>query len=416
MSNYLIILCLFFNSIFVGDPVILSSTQILSKAIQDPKLKSKQDLQKYALQQKYRLPFLSSTELRAGTKTLIFDESRYSMRFGFNSFRERQALRKFPKLHSDVIHTEYLNQLNSKLLDYNKLILEYFSKNIELQYKDSLIYFLKLKNDLYGRYLNQNTEIKLKDLVNNVEDMDKWVVDRNQTQLLKSNLLEKFKSLMNTTDPIEVSYEQLVTLQTIEKQINLNLNITYSSIVALQKSSELNLTKQNILLEKRKERNWLSYFQMEYTDSDKALGLNENLSARVGIKLPLGGSSNKKIRELELDARSLEDQISILDTIRVFSQRVNLNFLKSKIEDYKKAKDQLNHSIIDKLLLNPGVLNQLTSEDLIDIRINKLKQNYELTTSYLEIVGLYINFLSINDQLVMEPLTDYLTDQMLPIR
>mgnify|MGYP000977513037 FL=1 len=124
---------------------------------------------------------------------------------------------------------------------------------------------------------------------------------------------------------------------------------------------------------------------------------------------------NKKIRELELDARSLEDQISILDTMRVFSQRVNLNFLKSKIEDYKKAKDQLNHSIIDKLLLNPGVLNQLTSEDLIDIRINKLKQNYELTTSYLEIVGLYINFLSINDQLVMEPLTDYLTDQMLPI-
>ncbi len=86
--------------------------------------------------------------------------------------------------------------------------------------------------------------------------------------------------------------------------------------------------KQNILLEKRKERNWLSYFQMEYTDSDKALGLNENLSARVGIKLPIGGSSNKKIRELELDARSLEDQISILDTIRVFSQRVNLNFLK----------------------------------------------------------------------------------------
>ena len=57
MSNYLIILCLFFNSIFVGDPVILFSTQILSKAIQDPKLKSKQDLQKYALQQKYRLPF-----------------------------------------------------------------------------------------------------------------------------------------------------------------------------------------------------------------------------------------------------------------------------------------------------------------------------------------------------------------------
>jgi len=154
---------------------------------------------------------------------------------------------------------------------------------------------------------------------------------------------------------------------------------------------------------------------MEYTDSDKALGLNENLSARVGIKLPLGGSSNKKIRELELDARSLEDQISILDTIRVFSQRVNLNFLKSKIEDYKKAKDQLNHSIIDKLLLNPGVLNQLTSEDLIDIRINKLKKNYELTTSYLEIVGLYIIFLSINDQLVMEPLTDYLTYQNLPI-
>jgi len=315
-----------------------------------------------------------------------------------------------------VIHIEYLNQLNSKLLDYNKLILEYFSKNIESQYKDSLIYFLKLKNELYGRYLNQNTEIKLKDLVNNVEDMDKLVADQNKTYLLKSNLLEKFKSLLNATDRIEVNYEQLVTLGTIEKQINLNSDITYSSIVALQKSSELNLTKQNILLEKRKERNWLSYFQMEYTDSDKALGLNENLSARVGIKLPLGGSSNKKIRELELDARSLEDQISILDTIRVFSQRVNLNFLKSKIEDYKKAKDQLNHSIIDKLLLNPGVLNQLTSEDLIDIRINKLKQNYELTTSYLEIVGLYINFLSINDQLVMEPLTDYLTDQMLPIR
>ena len=63
-------------------------------------------------------------------------------------------------------------------------------------------------------------------------------------------MLEKFKSLMNTTDPIEVSYEQLVTLQTIEKQINLNSNITYSSMVALQKSSELNLTKQNILLEK----------------------------------------------------------------------------------------------------------------------------------------------------------------------
>ena len=107
------------------------------------------------------------------------------MRFGFNSIRERQSLKKFPKIHTEIIHTEYLNQLNGKLLNYNKLILDYVANKNEVQYKDSLMYYLKLKNELYGQYLKLGTEIKIKELVKNEEELNKLLTDQGEIQILK---------------------------------------------------------------------------------------------------------------------------------------------------------------------------------------------------------------------------------------
>lgn len=384
-------------------------TDFLLTAFEDRNLSQYDAQMNFLKRRNYRYPVLDEVEVRMGNDELTYEDLQYALRIRpnnpwkirrnnafFNATKKELSLRKQLEYKENM----YLRYELALEYFYNKELRDLIRKQLELISRQSSIMEENLESELFDARDYADAKINQ---VEAIEDLDQAGIELEEASLRISLLLQ--------TDNLNWDDFNLISLQEIETVAAQVAGSELSSSELELISQEMEVARQEVRLEKSDFD--IGYAQFEYfpfTNRDSEYGFS------VGLNIPIFKENKPAIAERKLDEIELQNEYNTVqyeDSIQKVRDYTHLLNLIEHHQLIAKQKQQLNLPSMTRNLAESEDYDPLV---ILDLQEAILNLDEILLKSRQRIYMQYLEFLFSYDVLTREPLLNYLSQDLNPIR
>lgn len=397
MNCTIFCLCsLFTTTVAPGaDSVKVSMQQVLASARMEERMRMQEATAGYLSQNPMHLPVFDELEFRFGPDDLYFDEQRVAFRFSTHGLSEIKRQRAVNAVELERLSAEAALLLEEALFDrYNALSDSYFYR----QMSETLRRLEKLEDDrsqIYSYLIEKGIAVDAVKLVEAEEDWQDARSDLRQWEDKAALMEERIRQYLGSTAIVQPDFEGFVSIETILQRLSAATGPPAPTAEIALKMIESRLSEAQWRLTLSRKFNVLNFVQVDYRDRPEPFDFKRDVSARIGLNIPIAGGDKPKAREqaLEWELDKNEYQAELAE------QQQKCAALRSKLSkmigQYQADQERWQKSAIRKLLSKPELLSHLSGDDLLQLQIAREKQTireieqaYEIRLVYLEYVQL----------------------------
>lgn len=384
-----------------------SVSDFLLTAFEDPATSHYDAQIAFLKPRRYRYPVVDEMELRMGNDEQTYEDLQYAVRIRpGNPWRIRRNNALFNATREELKLKKRLEFKENMLLRY-ELALQYFY-NLELteqieQRLDIISRKAKIMEDNLQSELfdgKDYSEAKL-DQVEAIEKLEEAFVELNQAQVEIELILGG-----------DLNWE-LFELIDVETLANISRDITSYST----QSVELDLISQQAEVARQEGRVEKADFDIGYAQLEYFPFTNRksNYGFSVGVTLPIFKDNKPQIAESKLDEIELKGEFRSVQYRDSLNKNREYEHLKNLVSQHRliiKKKEELNLKAMATNLANSEDFDPLI---ILDLREGIVKLDELILKSKYRVLTQFIDFLYTYDVLTSSPLTNYLSQELIPI-
>lgn len=403
----------------------VSSGDLLRAGMADERLQLQQQLSSYARSLNYKSPLLRKVEARVGFNgstigdTLfgtIRNEDFYGIVISPNSLRERKRQAALQRAQIGVYDSERAIVLQEIMLERCETMIGlHFNAQLVASY-DSLLQLLDMRESTLGKMLDEGFEVKVKDALNTNDDRNTFEQRRRacvQSLAQQQMRLRQFLPDYNTPEWNDQTYIHTPTLRSRVEMLR-SMSAVFPELAYT--NAKTRLAAADVDLENADNRQIFSFVQVGYEDPVLALETPKNrktfnnFSLRFGFQLPLPGNNNLRRSESALKWRETQNTVRTISLINERSVDLQLTKITALLDRYEITEQKNRTSLCSRMLDNTSLHAQLTSLEILDLRISRQKMNLQLIELEEEIHTEYLELLELKGALGQEPVRDYFSE------
>ncbi len=363
---------------------------------------------RYLNQGGYGVPLISKMELRFDNDKLIKSDQEYALRV--------KATNPFLLKYNNEVF-----KASKKELQTEKEI--YINENLFLRYELAINYLMeKEASDISRRKLeltNQIVQILTENQQSALFDPEDYVnLKLKQIEAIKSATDTKQKSLLYSQNihaltgsgTIDWSYFELISVKTIEKNIN---NIISRHIPSLESKlliDKIEIARKEYKMEKSDFD--LGFFQTKYIPYSTT---KSKFGVTFGVNIPLFRPKQNKAAENKLNELALIDELDNIQKMDSLSRNLNVEYLLKLIEEHHELKEQIKVLDIENISKNMSRIQSNNPITHLEMKMGILKLEDLLLQSKKAILEQYLEFLMSYDALSAAPLINHLSENLEPL-
>jgi|APTNR8051073442_1049403.scaffolds.fasta_scaffold05587_6 hypothetical protein len=395
-----------------ADTIKVSMQTVLASARTEERVRLQQTAAGYLAQNPMHLPVFDELEFRLGPDDLYFDEQRIAFRFSTHGLSEIKRQRAVNAAELERLSAEAALLQEEALFDrYMALSDTYFYR----QMSETLRLLESLEDDrsqIYSYLIEKGIAVDAIKLVEAEEDWQDARSELRQWEDKTALVEERIRQYLGSVEVVQPDFESFIQVETIVRRLAAATEpLTPTAEISL-KMIESRLSEAQWRLTLSRKFNVLNFVQVDYRDRPEPFEFNRDFSARIGLNIPIAGGDQPKAREqaLEWQLDKNEYQIELAD------QQQKCAALRSKlgkmIGQYQTDQERWQKSAIRKLLAKPDLLNQLSGDDLLQLKIAREKQTIREIEQAYEIRLLYIEYIHLSGGMNGEALRNYLSESL----
>lgn len=386
------------------------STYLLT-ATKDNSVITYQEQSTYLDEKPYGMPALKKVEFRTKNDEFVAQEQEYALRLSpanpgeikanNETFKARNSLIKLKagEVFKEKLEEKYFEVLDFTLLQEKRNAAE---RKVQLLKQEEAIYLAQIKSSSFDPQDLIDVKIKLIDQLSNLSTI---AVEQD------AFLLGIQEAMSYSTEKPNWTYIDLIDIDSIESVINdAQKSFSESIEIAIQEQEILLLTKE-MKLEKAKRN--IGFLQTDYIPA------RENktpFAISLGVVLPIVNTNKSDITEKRLDQieeegklKSVRSDVKRKDQMAYFKLNNDIKRYQDLVVNIKEASDQpyLNTLLAQEKHRPSSVLKM--KQAMMKLELQLLNAKHAVYRSYIE-------YLSLKDVLQQEPLLNYLSPALKPIR
>lgn len=396
------------------EPVIIRTAGVLASALADERLKGQQLQTGFLADNPLFLPWLDELELRYGPDDLYLNEQRIAVRIDNNGWQTIKKQEQVHELELALLSAEQRVLLQEGLMErYETLCDLYFLQALRQQQRQ-LAQLYDTTRQAYRFLLSVGAKADLVDLIEAEEDS--YAALANLREL--DGEYQLALSRLSRWQPMEAQAEvRLDTFITAEQMAAVAAAIAAQTQQAptpdlVIREIDTRLAQAQWQLEKSKQYNILTFFQVDYRQPNEPFVLQRDLSARIGLKVPLPGSARIKQREQALEV--LQSQHRYQWAQRAHQQEVALQVQKLNNLLAQQASLLADHrqNQLHRLLDDPLAEANLEATDVLRLRLLRQRQKISQLEMAYQTSRAYLVLLDISGAASAQPLRNYLDPRL----
>ncbi len=359
--------------------------------------------------QNYRLPIIDELELRAGNDELNYEDLQYAVRIRpGNPWKIRRnnaffnATKKELDLRKEVEFKENLLSRYEDVLDYlfEQQFYELILKQSSLTTHMATIFQQNMESDLFDARDFAETKI---DQVEKLETLDDALTEWNR--------IRKTISVIFGISDFDWTNFELVSVSTIDSMATKLANSSISSKELELIAQQIEVARQEVRVEKADFD--IGYIQGEYfpfTNRDSEIGYS------VGITIPIFQNNRAQIAERRLDEIELRNEFESEQFQDSVNRVLEYEYLKNLIAHHNQIVKQTEEIDLENLVQNLARVEDYDPIAILEMKEGILKLEEVLLKSKQRVIEQYLEFLFTFDVLTQQPLINYLSENLEPIK
>lgn len=385
-----------------------SVSDFLLTAFEDPATSHYDDQIAFLKPRRYRYPAVDEIELRMGNDEQTYEDLQYAIRFRpgnpwrirrnnalFNATREELKLKKRLEFKENM----FLRYELALQYFYNLELTEQIEQRLDIISRKANIMETNLQSELFDG--KDYSEAKL-DQVEAIEKLEEAFVELNQAQV-------EIELILGASD---LNWEAFKLID-VETLADISRDIAGRS----NSSVELDLISQQAEVARQEGRVEKADFDIGYAQLEYFPFTNRksNYGFSVGVTLPIFKDNKPQIAESKLDEIELKGEFRSVQYRDSLDKTREYEHLKNLISQHRliiKKKEELNLKAMATNLANSEEFNPLI---ILDLREGIVKLDELILKSKYRVLTQFIDFLHTYDVLTNSPLTNYLSQELIPI-
>ena len=416
MKALLCTLGLLLAAIKPADPIKIGMKEVLASVNQDEQWRLSLQTADWLGKQNYQSPLLQKLELRLGSNDLSLSRQQYGIRLSPNAFGQSKYQQKQQNAQMGLLQAETEIYWNQALLQRYKAIAEYYYANQLLTTARGLDSLLQDQTRGLRAMVRQGLGIKIKDLVENEQDQQAIQLDLSQYQGDQQQARERIRQFLASSAEVELDLQNFISIARIVQIVTDMSKIQTSPLFAETKvrQAQAGLVQSEIDLLKKRNEQYLSFFQFGYERAPKTPTLDDDLFIRLGLNIPLGSNNRLKNNELALELYEAKAK-STISTAR-HTQELALQQLKTSqlLQAYQLRETQEEKNLAVSILSDPELRAQISPLELLELKLLRQKKQFDRLKLAHQLTQEYLNLLYLNGNLVQKPLLNYLSTGLEP--
>jgi len=279
----------------------LTITRFLGTAEKDYRLQNHRDIVDYFETAPTSTPYVDKIEFRTKTEDFDMSKQKYALRFypkGWGETEYTDKLAETAKRSNQIEHEAYFN---TALKQRYNLVLAYCEAASLLKLQQSLVAVYDDRIHVLRRQSQQNLDFNM-DLL--IEAEDQYIdlqLDRVKLENNLSRIVEQVKMASDSNARIDFQENQMAGIEIVEWVISdMDENSTIENVHLLDQRVKIELSEYKYQLEKSKNRDYLSFFQVAY-DADEYDDMEKAYSVEFGFKLPFVNPDRNEVNRRRIN-------------------------------------------------------------------------------------------------------------------
>ena len=351
--------------------------------------------------------YLKKFEYRSSTEDS--DLSKHALRVSFRGWGEADAINRFADAELkqiDVDNEIILNQLLKKRYD---LVVNYFHFKNSLQLNQKLKVLYKDRITVLKQSIN-TLNFDINDLIKAQDAFNELNLDLISLEERWNYCCKEIAILALADKVLQFDETELIDIELLSARIDfLCEGDDDENIFLLKQKRKVEKEKSKVDLEIAKNRDYLSFFEVEYDDNNRDDDKLEPLTFKAGFQIPIIKTGQFNLSRHKIKYYSEKDEYTRLKQSFTENRRSLVSELSILVKQYfnmdKARKESDMESTYSTLLSMEGIdpLSLLkVKESILKNEIIQEKIKYEIYQKYLEL-------LSVNGKMVKKPLVNYLS-------
>lgn len=413
-----------FTTVFVAIQLILSLQisaaattltphNFIATAKNDTSIKAHKDMKFQLEDAPADTPYIERVELRAGIDDLDQMEQTYQLRFYPRAWGETSRSRKLTEIVSKADPLDETLYLCRAVKKRYQLVLEYIQAQELLKVFNSLkIVHMDRINVLQQKSATE-IDYDISSLITAEDKLTKLQLDLLELKSRITDLEITINRLAGYECDISFGSEAVIQMETIAEIIeDIKPQPENDNIYLKRQKYKIELARSELELEKARNRDYISFFQISHSFKDSDENWEEKTSAEIGIKLPLIRSDRESVwRRKAVQKREeyqYEQEIAItLEKIAKLRIRLKNSLAQYNLLQTRNQKGNARRTF-DKHLAMEGV----DPLDLLNLKESILEKDIRLSEFTYDIRSDFIELMELLGRLTREPLTDYLSNKL----
>lgn len=347
------------------------------------------------LPENIRFPWIEEIDLRTETDEFLLSRQEYTFRVAPSSPRLRAAQKSLYQHISNQPNFELQEQLGNKLKNIHEDWLALFM----IQKSDALL--SQLKQVLEDQNLILSREVAAGNMnvdktLNLLQDIQEIELTQFKLQREKSSIFSYYK-----LDSLSIGTIDILSSSDIIQKMNADQLLQNAPTID-KMDFEMETVNRELAVERAERKRLFDFLQVRYRGPHDNF-LNERFSVGLALKMDRKNASLLKLKELELEKKSLEvDQVleanqfsSKRDLLLSEAQKVfeEFQFFLEQMQNEKDKLDQLSMSYANKKGAHPEFLLNVKERELqLELEALGYKEElYNIYLDYLEHIQYFIN-------------------------
>ncbi len=378
-----------------ADTIPVSMQAVLASARSEESVRLQQKATAYLIDHPLYLPLVDELEFRMGPDDLYFDEQRIAFRFALNGWSAIRRQRQIHNVELERLGAETAVLVEEALFDrYNALSdYAYFQQmSAALQQLESME---DARSQVFSYLIEKGVAVDAIKLVEAEEDWQDARSDLRQWEDKAAIMEMRIRSYLGHSEVVQPNVEDLVSTATIAQRLAATAGPPRPTAEISLKMVESKLDEAEWRLTRSQKFNVLNFVQFDYRDRLEPFEFNRDVSARIGLNIPISGSDKPKIREQQLEWELSKNEYLAETAQQQQKATLMAAKLSKMVGQYDADRARWEKSAIRKLLANAELLNHLSGDDLLQLQIAREKQTIRELEQAYEIRVLYIEYLQL---------------------
>jgi hypothetical protein len=401
----------------------ITTKTVLSSALKDERLKSNQQLTTLAQGLKFHLPIIKEVQLRLGINGNVSDdtiygyirnEDNYGLQLSTNSFREIRQQKLFKQAQVNVYQSENRVLVQQALTErYQSLVAYIFAQKTQKE-RLKLDSLLTKKHAILRQMMESGLDVKVKEVMDT--EGDKNAVQQSLLSLENDLYLSQSKLKMFASDQAIVAIDDadLISITQLTEVLNTQKLLPSNHPLFNNREAKTQLATADLNYINAQNRQIfnmlrLGYNSPLYLERPKKFNIENNFSVRVGLNLPIVGNNNFKRSRALLEERETKIEAEVLRQQNMQSIDFQYVKLENLLKSYKLCQQQIEQSLIKKMLTNDKLAIQMTPLEIVELQLTQQKMAVRAVELAHDITSDYVKFLELTGAMSAAPLKNYLS-------